>query len=132
MQFLTAQSAEGGQFNSVTSIINLLLLAFLLGFAVYGIYGAVRLRRTGQLFPHKILYPGNCRPEKCTDVSGFIDYIVPRLLLLSGLFLAMAGVYAVNAYVLLIEWLDYVLMLLPVLAIVWYLFVQNRAAFLYW
>ena len=69
--------------------LDLFLLLTLLAVAVYSLYLVIRLRRTRELFPSRFLYPGNCEPEDCIDPDGFIDYILPRLTLLSSIFFVM-------------------------------------------
>lgn len=136
--FLTeATEAANGQANGFAGMINMLdmlMLVMLIGFGIYGIYSALRLRKEQMLFPNKFLYPGGCAPENCLDPGEFIDYIVPRALLLGVGMLLLGALFALNVYVLHIEsWIaDLASIVLPVAVIVWYCVVQRKAARLYW
>lgn len=111
------------------SILEMILMAMLLLSGGYALYTVIRLVRTQYLFPNRFLYPSNCKPEDCTDVPGFIAFIVPRLTifgvacLLLGIFLAL--VWAVKL-ITLPKWLDYGIPLLGVGIFVWYIVIQNK------
>ena len=122
-------------FDSMVLGLDMLLLVMLLGSGIYGLYSAIRLRRTFLLFPNKFLYPGDCPPENCIDEGGFIDFIVPRLTILSIALLLMGVVYGVwfLFFQHIQHWvIDVASMVLPVSAFVWYVIVQRKAAKLFW
>lgn len=122
------QSAVG------VNTISLLLVAMLIGCGIYCIYSFIRLRKEFYLFPNKFLYPGNCAPESCTDVVGFIDFISPRILLF-GIALILFGiafgvidiVLHVNSVV-----IDIASMVVPLALFVWYVLAQRKAAKEFW
>ena len=116
--------------------LNVLLVAILAGAGIYGLYTVIRLWRSNLLFANRFLYPANCKPEDCTDEAGFIQYIRPRLLLLSVTCIVLAILYVLYWYVLPItlpRWIE--LIVVPVLGLavfVWYMFVQNQAYKRFW
>ena len=75
-------------------LLTVMLLAMLIWAGSYAIYTAIRLQREYTLFDNKFLYPANCKPGDCTDVVGFISYILPRLWILGLLCLAVAVIMA--------------------------------------
>lgn len=120
-----------GDMSGMLSLI-LLLMLFICG--VYALYTYIRLRRTCMLFPNKFLYPGGCTAETCADTDGFIDYIEPRLLLL-GLGVLLCGVaYFIYAIVLKASnlWVDIAALVIPTGILIWYMFVQRKAAKEFW
>lgn len=140
--FLTG-AAESGQdiaseatntFVGMESLFSLLMLALLFGCGIYGLYTVIKLRRTFMLFPNKFLYPGNCKPEECLDEDGFIDYILPRLTILSVAMLILGVGMIVNTYVTKIVsiWIDLAMIVLPFGTFFWYILIQRKAAKDYW
>lgn len=128
---LTASENLGG----IANMLPLILLAMLLISAVYGLYTVIRLRRTLMLFPNKFLYPANCTHENCVDEDGFIDFILPRLTVLSVACLLLS--VAFGAWVLVFpqiqHWvLDLATLILPCGVFFWYMFVQKKAAKEFW
>ncbi len=128
-----AQAAETNSLQSMSEMLNVLLLVMLLGFGAYGIYTYIRLRRTYEMFPNKFMYPGNCKPEECLDPDGFLDYIMPRVLILSVLMLVCGLAYGVY-YVMKLDlfWVDIASMVVPVAILIWYAVAQRKASKLYW
>ena len=59
---------------------------------IYGLYTAIKLRKLGKLFPNQLLVPKDAKPEHCLDEEGYIDYVFPRLLILS-LLLVVVGAF---------------------------------------
>ena len=115
--------------------LDLFLLLTLLAVAVYSLYVVIRLRRTRELFPSRFLYPGNCEPEDCIDPDGFIDYILPRLTLLSSMFFVMTLAFCGKLYAfpesgsLLTELPT---LFLPVGVFLWYCVVLNKSSKNFW
>ena len=119
----------------MVNILMIALLAMLLISGVYGLYTLIRLRRTLLLFPNKFLYPGNCSHENCIDEDGFIDFILPRLTVLSVVSLVLSLAFA--AWIFLFpqvqHWvLDLAVLILPCGVYFWYMFVQKKAAKEFW
>ncbi len=131
-----AQTAEEstGSTAGMTDMLDLFLLAMLVGFGIYAIYTAIRLRREFLLFPNKILYPGDCKPEECLDEGGFIDYILPRCAILGAALLLMGIGLGLNSYVFHLSsiWLNIATIVLPLGVFVWYILAQRKAAKLFW
>ena len=72
-------------------MLNVMLVVMLGWAGVYAVYTAIRLNREYMLFPNRFLYPANCPPEACTDVTGFIAFQLPRLWILGILCLLLAA-----------------------------------------
>ncbi|MBO2527229.1 MAG: hypothetical protein CW335_03495 [Clostridiales bacterium] len=138
-RFLTVfeeTAANPSQMNNtdMSGMLGLILLVLLYGSGIYALYTYFRLHRTCELFPNKFMYPGNCTPDKCIDVDGFIDYIEPRLLLL-GVAMIICGIaYFVYAMILKANliWADILSIVLPAGIFAWYMLVQRKASREYW
>ena len=119
----------------MATTLELVLLALLLGSGFYGLFTVIKLRRSYMLFPNKFLYPGNCTMDTCIDEGGFIDFILPRLTILSLIMLVL-GVFFSLVFFVFPQWeswlTDLLSMLLPVSAYVWYMLIQRKAASLFW
>ncbi len=131
---LTQTAPQESGMNSMVNMLDIFLWVMLLGYGAYALYAAIRLRRTYMLFPNKILYPGNCAPETCLDEDGFIDYILPRVTVWGIVMVVFGAVFMLNNYVLRITglWVDITSIVLPVVALVWYMLIQRKAAKLFW
>ena len=130
--FLTANSQN---MDTMSNVLDVLLLVMLVGSGIYGLYSVIRLRRSCLLFPNKFLYPGNCAPEDCVDEDGFIDFITPRLAALSIALLLMGAAYAVRIFCFahIYHWaVEGASLLLPLVAFVWYVVIQRKAAKEFW
>ena len=129
-----AAAQQGNPLTGMVDMLDTLMLIMLFGFGIYGLYSAIRLRKEQMLFPNKFLYPGNCDPAACLDPGEFIDYIIPRALILGVALILLGGLFALNAFVLHIDsWLiDLGMIVMPVAVIVWYCVVQRKAAKNYW
>ncbi len=119
----------------MATTLELVLLALLFWSGCYGLFTVIKLRKSYMLFPNKFLYPGNCTMDTCVDEGGFIDYILPRLTILSVIMLVL-GVFFVLVFFVFPQWeswlTDLLSMLLPVGAYVWYMLIQRKAAMLFW
>lgn len=117
-------------------VLNIMLVGMLGWAGIYAIYTAIRLNREYYLFPNRFLYPANCPPEACNDVSGFIAFALPRLWVLGILCLVLAvGMALVNLVRLftLPDWITtYVLPLSGFLVFAWYISVNARSAKKFW
>lgn len=129
-----AAAQQGGALDGMIDMLDTLMLIMLFGFGIYGLYSAIRLRKEQLLFPNKFLYPGNCDPAACLDPGEFIDYIIPRALILSVALILLGGLLALNSFVLHIDsWIiDLCMIVLPLAVIVWYCIVQRKAAKNFW
>ena len=134
MMFLTAteqQDSLGGMAN----MLDMLLLVMLILVAAYGLYTVIRLKKEYLLFPNKFLYPSGCTPETCLDQWGYIDFIIPRLTILSVACLVMGVAYGIKVFLfpevnnLVIELAT---IFLPFGTLLWYAIVQNKASKTFW
>ena len=114
--------------------MDILMLVLLLGFGAYILYTVFRLNKEQMLFDSKILYPGDCRPEDCTDEGGFIDFIIPRAAILGIALVLMGVLLGLNMLLIKLDalWLDIVMMVVPVSVFAWYIVIQRKAAKLFW
>ena len=129
-----AAAQQGNPLAGMVDMLDMLMLLMLFGFGIYGLYSAIRLRKEQMLFPNKFLYPGNCDPAACLDPGEFIDYIIPRALILSVALILLGGLFALNVFALHINsWIiDLCMIVMPVAVIIWYCVVQRKAAKNYW
>ena len=127
-------AATGSPRGGMVDMMDMLLVVMLLGFGVVALYNVIRLRREQMLFASKILYPGDCKPEDCADPGGFIDYIIPRLTILSIAFILMGVLAILLLYVfpLNVSWMELASVVLPVGGLIWYVICQRKAAKLFW
>ena len=126
--------ATGSPLGGMVDMMDLLLVVMLLGFGVVALYNVIRLHREQMLFASKILYPGDCKPEDCADPGGYIDFIVPRLTILSIAFILMGVVAILLLYVVPLNsaWMELASVILPVGGLIWYVICQRKAAKLFW
>lgn len=130
-----AAQQAGGSLGSMSNLLSFMLLVMLFGMFGYCVYSALKLKKTYLLFPNKILYAGNCRPEDCLDPYAYVEFIWPKVLLL-GLGMLLCGVFCLLC--LLVPAMkssflcDILLMVIPVTMLVLYLVAQNRGAKRFW
>lgn len=137
VRLLEAQEANVSEQQSSMSLfdtMDLLIVAMFVGFGLYCIYTFIRLKRECMLFDSKVLYPGNCRYQDCTDPVGFIEYIQYRILIFGILLTICGGISALNAYVLSITslWLSLLLVAVPLAVLAWFVIIQRKAAKRFW
>lgn len=126
--------SAGGSMDGMLGAMDMLLVVMLLGFGVVGLYSVIRLYREQLLFPNKILYPGDCKPEDCADPGGYIDFIIPRLAILSVGFILMGIAMGILLFVIKLDnaWVNLASMVFPVGGLAWYIVCQRKAAKLFW
>ena len=124
--------------------LEVIILVILVGFGGYAVYTGIQLKRRGYLFDNRILYPGNCKKEDCTDEYGFVDFMTPRMFICGGLSLVlgifsglvffadklpegMKKVFALPAW-----FTTYVLPFLGLGIFVWYIIIQTKASKRFW
>ena len=125
---IQSETAGGAALDNTFRIV---LIVMLVGCAAYALYSAIRLRVTCELVDNKFIYPGNCKPADCLDALGFIDYIFPRCVIFSVVMLVLAVVYTLLSYVVKLSGMVYfelAMIVLPVLAFIWFMYVQRKAA----
>ncbi len=134
MTIFTAEQ-QTDMLGNMTNALDMVLLLILVFVGVYGLYTVIRLKKECMLFPNKFLYPTGCTPENCLDEGGYIDYIIPRLTIMSVVCLILAAAYGVRIYVfpdvnhILIEVATIVL---PAGILFWYALIQNKVAKTFW
>ena len=95
-----AQSgSNGADLTQLTNILDWVMIVLLPAVALYLFYTVFRLRRDRVLFDNKLLYPGGCTKDDCLDPDGFIDYILPRLIIIGVAFLLCGAFTALVVFV---------------------------------
>ena len=122
----------GVEFN----LLDLIMAILLLGTGIYCIYTSIRVRRECTFFENKVLLPGGCEPNACTDPDGFFDYIAPRLVIFG---IALIFCAALDLLVLFLVrrnfvggWLYWVQLVVPFGCFGWYIYLQRKAGKLFW
>lgn len=131
----TEAAEQVDMMSGMLDTFDVIMLLMFVGIGIYGLYSSIRLRREQVLFPNKFLYPGGCAPEECLDPGEFIDFIVPRCIVLSIVLILMGGLFALNTFVLKLDGfiVDLASLIVPVALLAWFgIFVQRKAAKLYW
>ena len=118
-------------FQSVITIIFLIVCFF---FGGYGIYGVLRLRKEQYLIPHRLMYPNYCPCDECLDPVEYMDFIIPRISILSAVMI-LSGIMLLLC--LAIEalgtiWVLLGLYIVPLAVYLWYSMSLKRAAKKYW
>ena len=134
MLFLT-ETEQQISFDGASRLLDMLLLVMLAMVAVYGLYTVIRLKKDYVLFPNKFIYPSGCTAEDCIDEGGYIDYIIPRLTILSVTCLILAIAYAVRMFVFpdVNHWvIELATLVLPVGILFWYAVIQNKVSKTFW
>ncbi len=133
MLFFT--QTQSNALGDMSKTLDLVLLFMLLFVGVYGLYTVIRLRSTYMLFPNRFLYPNGCTPETCNDEDAFIDFILPRLTILSVSCLIMGIGYGLLIYVFpeaQSTFTDILTMILPVGVLFWYAMLQRKVYKNFW
>lgn len=95
-----AQSgSNGADLTQLTNILDWFMIVLLPAVALYLFYTVFRLRRDRVLFDNKLLYPGGCTKDDCLDPDGFIDYILPRLIIIGAAFLLCGAFTALVVFI---------------------------------
>ena len=113
----------------IDNLLEMFLILMLVGSGVYALYTVIRLKATLYLFPNRFLYPSNCKPEDCTDVPGFIEYILPRLTIF-GIACLLLGIFLILVWIVgifpLPTWFDYTVPFIGLAFFGWYIWIQNK------
>lgn len=120
--------------SSMASMLDTLLIVMLIACGIYCIYTYFKINKTCMLSPNRVLYPGNCKPEDCIDVDGFMDFMLPRVLIL-GILLVLSGTFlGIMLKVVKYDsiWLNVAYMVVPILFFIWYVVAQRKAAKEFW
>ena len=128
-----ADAAQSGSttfdMTQLTNLLDWVMIVLLPAVALYLFYTVFRLRRDRVLFDNKLLYPGDC-----IDPDGFIDYILPRLIIIGVAFLLCGAFTALVVFIPAMDTLvcNILEIVFPIAAIAWYSFVSRHAAREYW
>ncbi len=130
---LSAESVAG-LVSGFTGFTTILFFVVTMLFGCYGLYGVYRLKKEEYLVPHRLMYPNYRSGEDCLDPVEYMDFIRPRLTIVSVV-MVLAG--PVMLAVLVIEAIQSVLIMLlmyviPLVAYLWYSMCLKRAAKKYW
>lgn len=128
------EDSSTGDMSGLSEMLDVLLVVMVFGCGIYALYTAIRLRRTFLLFPNKFLYPGTCSHDDCADEDGFIDYILPRITILGIAMMVIGALLVLNTYVFGASglWVELATIFVPFGCFLWYMFVQRKAAKLFW
>ena len=76
----------------------------------------------------------DCTKDDCIDPDGFIDYILPRLIIIGAAFLLCGAFTALVVFIPAMDTLvcNILEIVFPIAAIAWYSFVSRHAAREYW
>lgn len=113
------------------SYLAVLLLVYL---GATSLANYIKLRRENYLFPSKTLYPGSCSDTDCLDPDGYIEYILPKLLImfigcLLGIIFEALLLFVFTS---LPGWVELICMGLELAMFIWLMIVFNRAAKRFW
>ncbi len=101
----------------------------ILGYGLYIVYGAVRMKRTRQLSSWLM---GSRPAASMRDVQGYIDYIFGRIVLMGGIAAVFGAVGLYNDLVTPLPWVMRALVLLFLVVCVWFYVSMNRAKRRFW
>ena len=122
---------------SSSNLLTLIMTAMLVWVSCNVLTAVIRLNRTYELIPNRILYPANCKPELCQDPAGFIRFITPRMVVFGVLGLLLAVFFVLNEMTALFSafpaWFtNGAALFLFVPLFVWYIIFINKAAKRFW
>ena len=128
--------------DSFSTILDVLILATIFGSGGYALYTYIRLRREWRIFNSVFLTPSECPPDECQDTDAYLEYVQPRLLILSIACFAAGLLFLPVALPNLSEIMNlgtvgYNILLFGApltgfVALVWYMFCQGKAAKRFW
>ncbi len=117
-----------------SGVVSGLFLIVVLFFGGYGLNGVLRLRRERSLFPNRLMYPNYCPYDECMDPDGYIEYIMPRLTVLSCTMLLSGLVLLLGYFIPTMRSLGISLMvyIVPFVIYVWYSACLKKAIKKFW
>ena len=116
------------------NVINYMFLFVMFFIGGYGLYTVIRLKKEQALFPNRLMYPNYCRIVECVDPEGFMDYVRPRLTILSVIMLLFGAVFLLQQFVPILDniYLYTAAMAVPVIFYIWFTRCLKKAARLFW
>lgn len=118
----------------VSGVVSIIFLVAIMFFGCYGMYGVYRLKKEQYLIPHRFMYPNYCSPDDCSDPVEYMDYILPRLAIVSGVMILSGLVVLVGYFISDVRTLGVTLLMyiIPFVAYLWYNGCLKRSAKKYW
>ena len=89
------------------------------GFGFYALYSAYVLQREGKIIRTFLVFK-ETDVEACTDLQGYANFMAPKLWALGGIMILYGAASMVNTYVVNIGTLFGVMMVVFLLALIWY------------
>ena len=117
-----------------SGVISAVFLAVMLLFGIYGLRGVLQLKKEQYLIPHRLMYPNYCSPDKCLEPVEYMDFILPRLSILSVVMLLTGVLLLLSYFIPGLRSLGMLLILyiVPFVVYLWYNGGLKRAAKKYW
>ena len=117
-----------------SGVISVIFLVVILFFGSYGLYGVLRLKKEQYLIPHRLMYPNYRSNDDCLDPVEYMDYILPRLSILSGVMLGSGLILLLGYFVdgLRTVGISVLLYVIPFVVYLWYSGCLRKAAKKYW
>ena len=115
-------------------LISVVYLIAILFFGCYGLYGVIRLKKEQYLIPHRLMYPNYHSGEDCEDPVEYMDFIMPRLMILSVTMLLSGLMLFVSYFIPALRSIGFMLILyiVPLVVFLWYSRGLKKAAKKYW
>lgn len=117
-----------------SGVISAVFLAVMLLFGIYGLRGVLQLKKEQYLIPHRLMYPNYCSPDDCLEPVEYMDFILPRLSILSVVMLLTGVLLLLSYFIPGLRSLGMLLILyiVPFVVYLWYNGGLKRAAKKYW
>ena len=132
---LMAATAENVSTQSmeITGMMDTFLIVTFIGYGIYAIYSCLAQRASACVLENKIICPSGCDPKKCRDAKAFLQFMLPKTLILGVALLALGGLLLVDLLFMKSEaWMTLLLIALPLAVCAWYVWEQNKAVRLFW
>ncbi|MBR6824939.1 MAG: hypothetical protein IKM59_00130 [Oscillospiraceae bacterium] len=117
-----------------SGVMNVVFLVVVLLFGAYGLYGVRRLKKEQDLIPHRLMYPLYCSHEDCLDPVEYMDFIIPRITVLSVVMILSGLALLVSFFIPVIRTMGFTLAVyvIPLAVYLWYNGSVKRAKKKYW
>ena len=118
----------------LSGIISAVFLVSILFFGIYGLYGVLRLKKEQYLIPHRLMYPNYHNGDDCRDPVEYMDFIQPRLTILSVVMILSGLVLLTSFFFSSIRTVGVMLLAYgaPFVAYLWYSVCLKQALKKYW
>ena len=134
LQLMAAAAANfSTQSIDITGMMDTFLIVAFIGYGIYAIYSCVAQHASTYVLENKIICPSGCDPKKCRDAKAFLQFMLPKTLILGVALLALGGLLLVDHLLMKSEvWMTLLLIALPLAVCAWYVREQNKAVHLFW